>query len=280
MNRVPKIYYLAIASMIVLCLTSGVRAELVLPQAASVPGGVAVISLQAIEQVSEAHFDEQRVAIITKEQVAYAIVGLPLEIKPGRYPLRVKSKRGAVTTVNFTVVDKRYPTQHLTIKDKRKVEPSAQDLARIKAEGAKIGAAFRTWSASSGLNFDFIAPVDGKRSDSFGSRRIFNNQPRKPHSGMDISASEGEPIKSTAQGRVILTGHFFFNGNSVFIDHGQGVISMYCHLSAVTVKKGERVEQGQLIGKVGKTGRATGPHLHWSISLNDARVDPALFLTH
>ncbi|TPW09595.1 MAG: peptidase M23, partial [Halothiobacillaceae bacterium] len=225
MNRVPKIYYLAIASMIVLCLTSGVRAELVLPQAASVPGGVAVISLQAIEQVSEAHFDEQRVAIITKEQVAYAIVGLPLEIKPGRYPLRVKSKRGAVTTVNFTVA-------------------STQDLARIKAEGEKIGAAFRTWSASSGLNFAFIVPVDGKRSDSFGSRRVFNNQPRRPHSGMDISASEGEPIKSTAQGRVILTGHFFFNGNSVFIDHGQGVISMYCHLSAVTVKKGERVEQG------------------------------------
>lgn len=123
----------------------------------------------------------------------------------------------------------------------------------------------------------FDAPVPGRQSSPFGLRRYFNGEPRNPHSGLDFAAPTGTPVKSPADGRVLLIGNFYFNGQTIFIDHGQGVITMFCHLSEIAYLPGDTVKRGDVVGKVGNTGRSTGPHLHWNVSLNNARVDPALF---
>ena len=124
----------------------------------------------------------------------------------------------------------------------------------------------------------FIAPTSGKFSNSFGRKRFFNGEERAPHSGLDIPAPIGQKVVAPADGIVVQTGDYFFNGQTVIIDHGQGVMSMLCHLSRIDVKIGDAIAQGGQIGLVGATGRATGAHLHWTLSLNDARVDPMLVL--
>jgi murein DD-endopeptidase MepM/ murein hydrolase activator NlpD len=243
-----------------------------------VPGGIAVIRLPADADTESVRYEQQRVLITRREAVNYAILGLALGVKPGTHYLEAKTRANKPLRLSFQVSDKAYETQHITIEDKRKVNPEQRDLARISREQQQIGAALRHWSDSAAVTLDFQKPVDGPLSSPFGLRRYFNEQPRKPHSGLDIAAGEGAPIRAPAPGSVIDTGDFFFNGNTVFIDHGQGLITMYCHMSRIDVQPGQRVATGEVIGAVGKTGRVTGPHLHWSVSLNDARVDPTLLL--
>jgi len=173
---------------------------------------------------------------------------------------------------------KAYETQYLTIENTRQVNPDPADLERIDAERQRIEAALAGWRQADPLRQPFQLPVDGRRSSSFGSRRFFNGQPRRPHSGMDIAADEGTPIRSPAEGLVVEIGDYFFNGNTVFLDHGQGLVTMYCHLSRVEVRPGQALAAGEVLGRVGSTGRVTGPHLHWSVSLNRVMVDPALLL--
>lgn len=247
------------------------------PKENRVPGGIALVPVPGGEIAPTVIFDTHRVAVVRREDAWVAVVGIPLAEQPGELKLKVSTPEGT-TEVPFRINDKSYRTQHLTIKDKRKVEPDPEDLKRISAESKRSNEALSKFTATGTPALQLIAPVEGVRSDSYGSRRVFNGQPRNPHSGMDIAAAKGTPIRSPAAGTVVEAGDFFFNGNTLYIDHGDGLVTMYCHLDTIKVKPGDRLEQGQLIGTVGATGRVTGPHLHWGVALNRAMVDPALFI--
>ena len=249
-----------------------------IPATAPVPGGVALVELPASPTPPRASFNGKPVMVLPNGDSYAALVGLPLGIEPGTHRLVVRTGGQEEITREFSVTAKQYETQHLTIKNKRMVNPEKRDLERIGREQKRIRQALATWNDASPATLRFELPVDGPLSSPFGLRRFFNQQPRKPHSGLDIAADEGTPIKAPAAGQVVDTGEFFFNGNTVFIDHGQGLVTMYCHLSRIDVRAGQTLQTGDVIGAVGRTGRVTGAHLHWGVSLNDARVDPTLFL--
>jgi murein DD-endopeptidase MepM/ murein hydrolase activator NlpD len=159
-----------------------------------------------------------------------------------------------------------------------KVDLSKGDLARYERERDHLAAVAATHSDTVPATLQLLQPSTGSRSSSFGLRRFFNGQARSPHSGMDIAAPTGTPVVTPAAGRVIDVGDYFFNGHTVWVDHGGGLLTMVCHLSSTAVKAGDELARGDAIGVVGATGRVTGPHLHWSVSLNRVMVDPALFL--
>ncbi|MDU8498201.1 peptidoglycan DD-metalloendopeptidase family protein [Pseudomonas syringae] len=239
-----------------------------------VPGGVAVIDLGSGTQAPTATYQGKPVLVVKEQGTRWlAIVGIPLTVKPGTQQVTSGGR-----TLNFTVGSKKYPEQHITLKNKRQVNPNPEDNKRIEGELAEQLRAYRSFSPGTPSNLMLDKPVNGPLSSKFGVRRFFNGEERNPHSGLDFAVPAGTPIKSPAAGKVILTGNYFFNGNTVFVDHGQGFISMFCHMSKIDVKVGDLVPRGGVVGKVGATGRATGPHMHWNVSLNDARVDPAIFI--
>jgi murein DD-endopeptidase MepM/ murein hydrolase activator NlpD len=243
-----------------------------------VPGGIAVISLPADADPVTARYRDRKILVTRNDGHYMAVIGLPLAARPGRHYLKVKNQQGQSQSIGFQVEDKAYEEQHITITDKRKVNPEKRDMERITRESKQIKSALRHWSAQDDVIVTFQKPVEGPTSSPFGLRRFFNEQARNPHSGLDIAAAEGAPIHAPAPGTVLDTGEFFFNGNTVLLDHGQGLVTMYCHMSKIDVEPGQRVDSGDILGEVGMTGRVTGPHLHWGVSLNDARVDPLLFL--
>jgi murein DD-endopeptidase MepM/ murein hydrolase activator NlpD len=260
---------------LLLVFFSGALRAAALPHAEPVPGGVAIVALERSgAKAPRAYFNGDRVMVLKGEREWLAVVGIPLDTKPGTYAVRVRDRN-----LSFTVQDKQYAVQRVTIENKRKVDPTALDLKRIRRESAIIHAALSAWHARTSVPLRFDLPVLGPVSSPFGLRRIFNGEPRNPHSGIDIAVPAGTPIHAPAPGRVAAIGNFFFDGNMVLIDHGQGLVTMYGHMEKILVKKGQRLARGQVIGLVGQTGRATGPHLHWGVSLNNARVDPTLFLS-
>jgi len=252
-----------------------VPATHLLPHTAAVPGGVVLLNVgPASSPAPEVYYRKKRVMVVQNNEQWQAVVGISLTAKTGKHQIRIK---GQNTPLSFQVNAKQYPKQYLTIKSKRKVNPNKTDIKRIRGERKRINAALHHWEPQAEINTRFSLPLKGRFSSPFGLRRFFNKQPRKPHSGIDIAAPQGTPIHAPAAGKVIERGEFFFNGKSVFIEHGQGLVTMYAHMSRIDVKSGQRVARGEIIGAVGQTGRATGPHLHWGVSLNNAQVDPALF---
>ena len=245
--------------------------------AASVPGGVAFIDIEGALR-PQAYYRGKRVMVIGAAGAWQAVVGIDLDAKPGVHSVQITSAQSE-TIQKFEVRDKQYETQHITINDKRKVNPNSLDMERINRDREYIELAKASWSDIEKVSISLMLPVEGRYSSPFGLRRFFNEEPRKPHSSLDIAAAEGAAITAAASGRVINTGDYFFNGNTVFIDHGQGMITMYCHMNGINVSEGQVVEQGDVIGSVGQTGRATGAHLHWSVILNQTMVDPELFIS-
>ncbi|HEY5603732.1 MAG TPA: peptidoglycan DD-metalloendopeptidase family protein [Gammaproteobacteria bacterium] len=271
---------LRLISCALLILLSPALLAAKLPKAEAVPGGIAIVPLN-IESASApvVKFQDRRVMVVPdnkRKNHWLAITGIPLSAEKGKHQLAVEANPKH-RIVSFEVKNKKYQTQYLTLKNKRQVNPTEEDLKRIAKEQEEIVAALARWSDSDSLNTTFVIPATGRLSSPFGLRRFFNKEPRQPHSGIDIAAPEGTPIVSPADGTVITTADYFFNGNTVFIDHGQGLVTMYCHMSNIAVKPGDTVKQGERIGAIGQSGRVTGPHLHWAVSINDARVDPGLF---
>lgn len=261
---------------LLLLLTSHALA-LSLPRESRVPGGIAYLVLPQDGEVERVSYDGHRIALHHTPHETIAMVGIPLKAKPGTHSIEIRYRNQHKKKLSFEVQDKQYTTQHLTIKNKRMVDPNKQDMERIIKDQKQVNAALNTWSNQE-LLLGFRAPLDGRFSSSFGLRRVFNGQPRNPHSGMDIAAPQGSAVQAPTTGKVIATGNYFFSGNTVFLDHGQGLISLYSHLDTIAVAPGQTLKTGEVLGTVGMTGRVTGPHLHWAISLNNTKVDPALFL--
>lgn len=249
-----------------------------LPRAASVPGGVARVRLGAAEQAPVARFGEHRVLVQREGAEWIAFVGIPLEEKAGaRLKLLVQRPGGTVEAMEFRVGAKTYASQHLKVSPD-KVELSKEDLARHERERARLAQVRATYTESDSVPLAMQQPAPGNRSGSFGLRRYFNGRARNPHSGMDIAAPTGTPVIAATGGRVLDIGDYFFSGRTVILDHGQGLLSLYAHLSEIDAQPQQLVAAGGPIGKVGATGRVTGPHLHFSVFLNAVAVDPALFL--
>ena len=260
-----------------LALALAATAAQALPQHEPVPGGVAVIDLGAASaQAPGARWGEQPLAVLNEGGRWLALVGIPLDTAPGDIEISVFS--GSTASVKkIQVRGKAYPEQRLTIKDQRKVDPNPDDLARIAREHEVTDAVKRQFTERQ-PDTAFALPANGPLSSRFGLRRIFNGQPRNPHAGLDVAVGSGAPVRAPAAGVVANTGDYFFNGNTVFIDHGQGLITAYMHLSRIDVRPGQPVKRGEILGAVGATGRVTGAHLHWAVILNNTAVDPQLFL--
>ena len=236
----------------------------------SFPGGV--YQWTPPREADEITFRDKPVLRIGKS----ILVGLPVSQPLGEESITYKVG-DTVKTHTFEVVGKQYTEQHITLKNREMVNPKPKQLERIRRESKIQRALYQQISPSQNLQQGFEIPLKGITTSLFGHRRFFNGEARNPHSGLDIAADTGTPIIAPAAALVVLVDDLYFNGKTVFLDHGQGLITMYCHLSEHKVALEQTVQQGDVIGLVGATGRVTGPHLHWSVSLNGVRVDPLEF---
>ncbi len=264
------------AAFVTLFLLAATAQAADLPHGDAVPGGIALVALPA--GVVRASYAGHRVMILPHDGRRYAVVGVPLDTRPGTQELAVVAS-GGTRNVAFDVKDKAYAVQRLTIKNKAMVTLSPADLARVHRESKEIDAVYDTWTPKLHAQLPFALPVKGVETSPFGVRRVLNGKPRSPHSGIDIAARAGTPVRAPADGIVAKVGDFFFNGNTVMIDHGQGLVSVYVHLSRIKVHEGEPVRRGQVIALVGSTGRTTGADLHWTVALNGCYINPELVLS-
>lgn len=251
-------------------------------ESSAVPGGIAIVKLDTQQFPTSTakpsiSWNGRAVSVVDDDGQYTVLVGIPLSTSAGKQTLSITGVNGQKTSVSFEVNAKTYEEQRLIIKNKRKVNPDPFDMERINKENKRLKDV-KTYKADRMIADSFDWPLAGIMSSPFGLKRFYNDQARRPHGGIDIAAPEGTPILAPADGVVVETGDYFFNGNSVFIEHGLGLQTFYAHMSRIDVEPGDRVSKGQVIGAVGQTGRVTGPHLHWSVGLNATWVNPLLVL--
>lgn len=251
-------------------------------ESSEVPGGIAIVALDTQQfpisgPVPTIRWGDRAIAAVVHNGHYTALVGIPLSTSAGTQTLTITNASGNKSAAAFNVDAKAYEEQRLIIKNKRKVNPAPIDMDRINKENKRLREV-KTYKAEKMIAGSFKWPLAGIMSSPFGLKRFYNDQARRPHGGIDIAAPEGTPILAPADGVVVETGDYFFNGNCVFIEHGLGLQTFYAHMSRIDVEPGDRITQGQVLGAVGQTGRVTGPHLHWSVGLNATWVNPLLVL--
>lgn len=272
-------YLARAAALLLLCAAPACGAEaFVAPRASAVPGGVYLARIKTRnDDRPRVTFNGKQVLVVREADHWLAIVGIPLDTEPGQAKFDYAQEGAKDLGMFFDIRAKEYRVQQLKVPPSQ-VNLSPEDEARVTRETEKVRAALGAFTPNAPSTLRLSVPVPGSRSSSFGLRRMFNGESRKPHSGMDIAAPTGTPVKAPLAGKVLDVGSYFFNGNDVIVDHGQGLVTMYCHLSKIHVEVGQELKRGEVLGEVGATGRVTGPHLHWGVALNGAMVDPALFL--
>lgn len=262
---------------LLLVFSMGAQAANHLPQNHAVNGGVTIVPIN-LKDKPEVIYDKHRIAVAESPNPHQwlLVVGVPLDKTKAIQELEVvKPRRG---TIPFHVSEKYYPTQYLTIKNQRKVDPYEKDRARIDNEQKRMEKIYAHYSKKNPFAESFAVPTHGPITSLFGLKRVYNKKPRSPHTGLDVGAPEGKPVRVISAGKVADVHDYFFTGNTVIVDHGMGVYSLYAHLQKTDVKTGQTIKKGDRIGTVGQTGRVTGPHLHWSMIMNETYVDPLLFV--
>ncbi|HEX5339307.1 MAG TPA: peptidoglycan DD-metalloendopeptidase family protein [Gammaproteobacteria bacterium] len=265
------------AVLLCLLLPAGVLAS-ALPNNDPVPGGVAVLELPDSTETPVVHMGHERIMVVQNAGHWYAVTGIPLVTQPGEHALTIRDGNQPPLQLKFNVGEKQYPEQRLTISNPELVNPSAAQLARIEREKAHLDRVFNTWTPRADPGLAFVWPAAGPQTSAFGLKRILNDEPRSPHSGIDIGAVLGTPVRAPESGVVADAGDYYFCGNTLTINLGQGLYSVYCHLSSIEVHEGEQVTRGEVVGAIGATGRTTGPNLHWTVRLNGTPVNPHEFL--
>ena len=246
------------------------------------PGELVVLTLatsSAVTDVRARAFGRDLKPIRTSSTGWQILIGIDLDTKPGRYDVSITSgpsEKDRITQL-LTILPKRFATRRLTV-DAAFVNPSAEQAARIKDDAARLNGAWVSSVPTSLWSGAWARPVPGAANSVFGTRSIFNGEPRSPHSGADFQGAAGTPVKAPNSGRVVLAGDLYFTGNTVVIDHGAGLFSLFAHLRAINVREGDMVATNTVLGELGATGRVTGPHLHWAVRLDGARIDPLSLL--
>ena len=243
------------------------------------PGELVVVTLSFAAppaKVRVSAFGKQWPVFATGDAEQRALIGIDVNQKPGRYELAVDATlpSGPSREARPLIVQpKTFATRTLRVAPDF-VDPPAALSERIASDARRIRDAYAHSAAERLWQSAFVRPVPQVESSGFGRRSVYNGKPRSPHTGTDFASPAGTPIKAPNSGRILVADDLYFTGMTVIIDHGLGLISTLAHLSAIDVHEGDRIEAGQVIGRVGATGRVTGPHLHWALRVSGSAVDP------